>query len=67
MNFQKIKKILKFKPKDNLKKQISVLIKKYKKMRINEKDINFYNDKRIYQILSQKKKLKKTKRTVYPK
>ncbi len=67
VSFQKIQKILKFKPKDNLKKQIYVLIKKYKKMKLNEKDINFYNDKRIYQILSQKKKLKKTKRTAYPK
>ena len=30
-------------------------------MKINEKDINYYNDKKIYKILSQKKNLKKTK------
>ena len=30
-------------------------------MKINEKDINYYNDKKIYKILSQKKNLKKAK------
>ena len=61
VSFKKIKNILKFKPKDNLKKKILILIKKYKKIKINEKDINYYNDKKIYKILSQKKNLKKTK------
>ena len=35
------------------------LIKKYKKNRINEKDINNYNDKKMYKILNLKKKIKK--------
>ena len=30
-------------------------------MKINEKDINYYNDKKIYKIICQKKNLKKTK------
>ncbi len=56
VSFNKIKKILKFTPKDNLKKMIYVLIKKYKKMKINENDIDYYNDKKIYEILNSKNK-----------
>jgi len=59
VSFEKIKKVLKFVPKDNLKKMILYLIKKYKKTDINEKNINYYNDKKIYKILNSKKKIKK--------
>ena len=59
VSFEKIKKVLKFVPKDNLKKMILYLIKKYKKTDINEKNINYYNDKKIYKILNSKKKFKK--------
>jgi hypothetical protein len=38
---------------------ILYLIKKYKKTDINEKNINYYNDKKIYKILNSKKKFKK--------
>ena len=51
VSFKKIKKVLKFTPKDNLKKTISKLIKRYKKEGINENNINYYNDKKIYRIL----------------
>jgi nucleoside-diphosphate-sugar epimerase len=54
VSFKKIKKVLKFVPKDNLKKIILYLIKKYKKTDINEKNINYYNDKKIYKILGKK-------------
>tara|TARA_B100000886_G_scaffold295080_1_gene221784 strand:- start:41314 stop:42675 length:1362 start_codon:yes stop_codon:yes gene_type:complete len=57
VSFKKIKKVLNFIPKDNLKKTIFELIKKYKKNKINEKDINHYNDKKIFKILNSKKKL----------
>ena len=59
VSFKKIKKVLNFIPKDNLKKTIFELIKKYKKNKINEKDINHYNDKKIFKILNSKKKIKK--------
>ena len=61
VSFNKIKKVLKFTPKDNLKKMIYVLIKKYKKMKINENDIDYYNDKKIYEILNSKTKVLKYK------
>ena len=51
VSFKKIKKILKFIPKDNLKSTISLLIKKYQKIYINEKNMNYYNDKKIIKIL----------------
>ncbi len=59
VSFKKIKKVLNFIPRDNLKKTIFDLIKKYKKNGINEKNINHYNDKKIYKILNSKKKFKK--------
>ena len=55
VSFKKIKKVLKFIPKDNLKKTILFLINKYKKIGINEKNINYYNDKKIFEILSKNK------------
>ena len=61
VSFNKVKRILKFTPKDNLKKMIYVLIKKYKKMKINENDIDYYNDKKIYDILNSKIKALKSK------
>ena len=60
VSFDKIKKILKFKPQDNLRKSISDLIKKYKKLKLDETNINFYNDKKIFKILS-KQKLRSSK------
>ena len=43
-SFKKIKKILKFIPRDNLKSTITFLIKKYQKIHINEKNMNYYNN-----------------------
>ena len=51
VSFKKIKRILKFTPKDNLKKTIYLLIRKYNKTNINEKDMNYYNDRKILNIL----------------
>ena len=51
VSFRKINKILNFNLKDNLRKTILKLIRKYKKMQINEKNINYYNDKKIHKIL----------------
>ncbi len=51
VSFRKINKKLNFNLKDNLKKTIFKLIRKYKKMKINEKNINYYNDKKIHKIL----------------
>ncbi len=51
VSFKKIYKILNFRLKDNMKKTISSLLKKYKKKSINEKNINYYNDKKIHKIL----------------
>lgn len=51
VSFKKIKKILKFIPRDNLKSTITLLIKKYQKIHINEKNMNYYNDKKIIKIL----------------
>lgn len=58
VSFDKIKRILKFKPKDNLKKSILLLIKRYKNLKINISNINFYNDKKIFEILNSKKNYK---------
>ena len=55
VSFKKIKKVLKFVPRDNLKKTILFLINRYKKIGINEKNINYYNDKKIFKILSKNK------------
>ena len=54
VSFQKVKKILQFTPTDNMKKTILKLIKKYQKIGINEKNINYYNDKKIFKILNKK-------------
>ena len=54
VSFKKIYKKIKFKPQDNLKTSISMLLKKYKKYNIKEKNINYYNDKKIAKILSVK-------------
>ncbi len=54
VSFKKINNKIAFKPKDNLKASISNLIKKYKKSFINEKNINYYNDKKIAKILNVK-------------
>ena len=55
VSFKKISKALKFYPKDSLKKSITDLIHKYKKIKINERDVNYYNDKKIAKILTLKK------------
>jgi nucleoside-diphosphate-sugar epimerase len=55
VSFKKINKILNFKPEDNLKKVIFRLLKKYKKLKINEKNVNYYNDKKMIKILDEKK------------
>ena len=52
VSFKKIIKKLNFRPKDNLLTSITSLVKKYKKSSINEKNINFYNDKKIAKILN---------------
>ena len=56
VSFKKILKKVSFKPKDDLKKSIRILIKRYKAISINEKNINYYNDKKIAKILRLKSK-----------
>lgn len=51
VSFKKIQKKINFQPKDNLKKSIAELLKKYKKSKINISNINYYNDKKISKIL----------------
>tara|TARA_A100001011_G_scaffold400869_1_gene520262 strand:- start:2260 stop:3624 length:1365 start_codon:yes stop_codon:yes gene_type:complete len=51
VSFKKIKKILKFDLKHNLRKSIFNLLKKYKRIKIDEKNINYYNDKKIHKLL----------------
>ena len=51
VSFKKIQKKINFQPKDNLKKSITELLKKYKKRKINISNINYYNDKKISKIL----------------
>ncbi len=51
VSFLKLKRTLNFEFKNNLKKTIVELLKKYKKMNINEKNINYYNDKKIHKVL----------------
>ena len=55
VSFKKISKVLRFHPKDSLKKSITDLIHKYKKIKINERDVNYYNDKKIAKILTLEK------------
>ncbi len=55
VSFKKIKKILNFELQDNLISTIKKMLNKYKKIYINEKNINYYNDKKILKILSKKK------------
>jgi len=57
VSFEKILKKISFKPRDSLKKSINLLIKKYKSTSINYKNINYYNDKKIAQILNLKSKV----------
>lgn len=51
VSFKKIKKILGFNTEDKLSSTIKTLIKKYKKIKLNEKNINYYNDKKILKVL----------------
>ena len=55
VSFKKINRILNFKIKFNFKSSIKKLVKKYQKEKINIKNFNYYNDKKILNILKQKK------------
>ena len=55
VSFKKINRILNFKIKFNFKSSIKRLVKKYQKEKINIRNFNYYNDKKILNILKQKK------------
>jgi|TARA_Y100000294_G_scaffold177367_1_gene202518 nucleoside-diphosphate-sugar epimerase len=54
VSFTKIEKVLKFRPKNPLKKSINSIIKSYKKNRYKLNNINFYNDKKINKLQRKK-------------
>ena len=55
VSFKKINRILNFNIKFNFKSSIKRLVKKYQKEKINIRNFNYYNDKKILNILKQKK------------
>lgn len=61
VSFKKLHKLIKYKPQYRLKRILPLLFKKYQQKKINEKNINFYNDKKIFQILNKKNRSKNLK------
>lgn len=52
VSFSKIQNLVNFKLKNKLPDVIKLLLKKYKKQKININNINYYNEKKIFSILN---------------